>query len=26
LVDGLGGKFEQYSGPDGTLSIIVFTV
>jgi two-component sensor histidine kinase len=26
LVDGLGGSFEQYSGPDGTLSIIVFPV
>ena len=26
LVDGLGGKFEQYSGPDGTLSIIAFPV
>jgi two-component sensor histidine kinase len=22
LVDGIGGNFEQYSGPDGTLSII----
>jgi two-component sensor histidine kinase len=26
LVDGLGGNFEQYSGPNGTLSIIAFPV
>jgi two-component sensor histidine kinase len=26
LVDDIGGTFEQYSGPDGTLSIIVFPV
>jgi two-component sensor histidine kinase len=26
LVDGLNGQFEQYSGPDGTLSVIVFPV
>jgi two-component sensor histidine kinase len=26
LVDGLGGRFEQHSGSDGTLSVIVFPV
>ncbi|MGA2293523.1 sensor histidine kinase [Bradyrhizobium sp.] len=26
LVDVLGGTFEQYSGPDGTLSVIAFPV